>query len=75
MAKRSTKKEIVLEPKLDQDTIPEVTEEVKSEIVELDDSEELGSSEQELKGAFNNLEPMRKVEYKRPLRKLDQRKF
>lgn len=63
MAKRK-KQEIVLEPKINQDTIPEVIEEVKSEIIELDDSEEL-------KGAFNNLEPMRKVAYKRPLRKLD----
>ena len=56
MAKRSTKKEIVLDPKLDEDTI----EESKSEIIS-----------EERKGTFNNLEPTRKVAYKRPLRKLD----
>lgn len=60
MARR--KKEVVAEPILEQEKVQNSEE--KSEIIELEESEEL-------KGTFNNLEPMRKVEYKRTLRKLD----
>lgn len=61
MAKRKSK-EIVLEPKLDKDTIPEVIEEPKSEIIELDDDEELH-------GELSHDVPDKKT-WKRQLRRL-----